>query len=55
MLDATKQKAPRESAILGAFLFRFGRVAQSLGWLPFTIPIQLFANIVGDYTYHNRK
>nr|DAL14888.1 MAG TPA_asm: hypothetical protein [Bacteriophage sp.] len=39
----------------GAFLFRLGRVAYSLGWLPLLISIQPFANVVGNYTRQNRE
>ena len=38
------------------FLFRFGKVAYSLGWLPsLIISIQPFAYVVGNYTRHNRN
>ena len=37
------------------FLFRFGRVAYALGWLPLlVIIVQPFADVVGYYTSHNR-
>lgn len=46
-------KAPRVRTSWG-FLFRFGRVAYALGWLPLlVISIQPFAYVVGDYTCHN--
>ena len=37
------------------FLFRFGKVAYALGWLPLVFLIQPLAYVVGYYTCHNRK
>jgi hypothetical protein len=39
----------------GAFLFRCGKVAYALGWLPLFISVQPFADVVGDYTCQDRE
>ena len=42
-------------ATSGAFLFRCGKVAYALGWLPLFISVQPFADVVGDYTCQDRE
>ena len=48
------QKSPGV-ATSGAFLFRCGKVAYALGWLPLFISVQPFADVVGDYTCQDRE
>lgn len=52
-IGATKNPRGANSWV---FLFRFCKVAYALGWLPIlVIAIQPFANVVGNYTRHDRN
>lgn len=57
MIKVSKRYSKKpQSCSSGAFLFRLGWVAYSQGWLPVLfISVQPFANIVGNYTRHNRE
>ena len=52
----SEQQKTHEVATRGFFYSVLARVAYALGWLPIlVIAIQPFANIVGNYTCHDRN